>query len=69
MLVLSRQKDEDIEIGGLFSNIPQITIKVVDVKGNKVKLGITAPKPIPVHRSEIADQIRRELASKKPPTE
>lgn len=56
MLVLSRQKDESIMIGD------EVEITVFDVRGNKVRLGITAPKHIPVHRREIYDAIQREKA-------
>jgi len=54
MLVLSRQRDESIMIGD------DVEIIVVDVRGDKVRLGITAPKNIPVHRREIYDAIQRE---------
>jgi carbon storage regulator len=58
MLVLSRQKDESIMIGD------DVEITIVDVRGDKVRLGITAPKSIPVHRREIYDAIQREKAQK-----
>ena len=58
MLVLSRQKDESIMIGD------EVEITIVDVRGDKVRLGITAPKSIPVHRREIYDRIQREKAQK-----
>lgn len=58
MLVLSRQKDESIMIGD------EVEITIVDVRGDKVRLGITAPKTIPVHRREIYDAIQREKAQK-----
>jgi len=54
MLVLSRQRDESIMIGD------DVEIIIVDVRGDKVRLGITAPKNIPVHRREIYDAIQRE---------
>jgi carbon storage regulator len=54
MLVLSRQRDESIMIGD------DVEIIIVDVRGDKVRLGITAPKSIPVHRREIYDAIQRE---------
>jgi carbon storage regulator len=54
MLVLSRQRDETIVIGD------DIEITVVDIRGDKVRLGITAPKEISVHRKEVYDAIRRE---------
>lgn len=58
MLVLSRQKDESIVIGD------DVEITIVDVRGDKVRLGITAPKNIPVHRREVYDAIQREKATK-----
>ena len=58
MLVLSRQRDESIMIGD------DVEITIVDVRGDKVRLGITAPKQIPVHRREIYDAIQREKAEK-----
>lgn len=61
MLVLSRQKDESIVIG----DDGAIEIVIVDVRGDKVRLGITAPKEIPVHRREIYDAIQREKAETK----
>ena len=54
MLVLSRQRDETIMIGD------EIEIKVVGVRGHKVKLGIEAPKQVPVHRREVYERIRKE---------
>jgi carbon storage regulator len=61
MLVLSRQRDESIMIGD------DVEIIIVDVRGDKVRLGITAPKNIPVHRREIYDAIQREKTEKKEP--
>ncbi len=54
MLVLSRQKDESIVIGD------DVEITIVDVRGDKVRLGINAPKHISVHRKEIYEAIQRE---------
>ena len=59
MLVLSRQKDESIMIGD------NVEITIVDVRGDKVRLGITAPKEIPVHRMEVYEAIQRENEEKK----
>jgi len=42
-----------------------VEIIIVDVRGDKVRLGITAPKDIPVHRREIYDAIQREKSQKK----
>lgn len=54
MLVLSRQRDETIMIGD------EIEITIVDIRGDKVRLGINAPRDIQVHRKEVYDAIRRE---------
>ncbi|MFU8828186.1 MAG: carbon storage regulator CsrA [Phycisphaerales bacterium] len=54
MLVLSRQRDETIMIGD------DIEITVVDVRGDKVRLGINAPSRIAVHRKEVYEAIRAE---------
>jgi carbon storage regulator len=59
MLVLSRKKDESIMIGD------EVEITIVDVRGDKVRLGITAPKSIPVHRREVYDAIQREKKAAK----
>lgn len=59
MLVLSRQKDESIIIGD------DIKVTIVDVRGDKVRLGITAPKSISVHRKEVYEAIQREKEQKK----
>ena len=58
MLVLSRQKDESIMIGD------EVEITIVDGRGDKVRLGINAPRSIAVHRREIYDAIQREKAAK-----
>jgi carbon storage regulator len=57
-LVLSRQKDESIIIGD------DVEITIVDVRGDKVRLGINAPRNITVHRKEIYEAIQREKAQK-----
>lgn len=54
MLVLSRQRDETIMIGD------DIEITIVDIRGDKVRLGICAPTRIAVHRKEVYDAIRSE---------
>ncbi len=53
MLVLSRKKNESIVIND------DITIVVVEIRGDKVRLGVEAPKEIPVHRREVFDAIHR----------
>ena len=52
--MLSRQKDQTIMIGD------NIEITVVDVRGDKVRVGISAPAEIPVHRKEVYEAIQRE---------
>ena len=54
MLVLSRQRDESIMIGD------SIVVTIVDIRGDKVRLGINAPTEIPVHRQEVYEAIKRE---------
>ena len=54
MLVLSRHRDESIIIGD------DIVITIVDIRGDKVRLGIDAPQDIPVHRQEVYEAIQRE---------
>jgi carbon storage regulator len=54
MLVLSRHRDESIIIND------NIVVTIVDIRGDKVRLGIQAPSNIPVHRQEIYDAIQRE---------
>lgn len=54
MLVLSRQRDETIMIGD------DISVTIVDIRGEKVRLGIEAPKNVAVHRKEVYDAIKRE---------
>lgn len=61
MLVLSRQRDESIIIGD------DIVVTVVDIRGDKVRLGIQAPIEIPVHRQEVYEAIQKE--NQQPPTE
>ena len=53
MLVLSRKKDESIVINN------DITIVVIEIRGDKVRLGVEAPKEVPVHRREVFDAIVR----------
>ncbi len=54
MLVLSRKKDQTIVIGD------DIHIIVVEIRGDKVRLGIDAPKEVTVHRQEVYDEIKKE---------
>jgi carbon storage regulator len=57
MLVLSRHRDESIIIGD-----NEITITVVEIRGDKVRLGINAPKSTTVHRNEVFEAIQRQKA-------
>ncbi len=54
MLVLSRYKDQSIYIGD------DIVVTIVDVRGDRIRLGIEAPSNVPVHRQEIYEAIKRE---------
>ena len=59
MLVLSRKKNESIVIND------DITIVVVEIRGDKVRLGIEAPKEVPVHRNEVYEAIRRNVQAER----
>jgi carbon storage regulator len=61
MLVLSRKRDERIVIGD------NIVITIVEVRGDKVRLGIEAPSEVPVHRQEVLDAMRRSDTERKAP--
>jgi len=65
MLVLSRHRDESIMIGD------DVVVTIVDIRGDKVRLGIAAPQDIPVHRQEVYEAIKREnqRAGKLEPTD
>ncbi|MFM8397029.1 MAG: carbon storage regulator CsrA [Pirellula sp.] len=54
MLVLSRHRDESIMIGD------DVVVTIVDIRGDKVRLGIEAPNDVPVHRQEVYEAIQRE---------
>lgn len=59
MIVLSRQRDESIIIGD------DVSVTVVDIRGDKVRLGTNAPREISVHRKEIYDLIMQQKKEKK----
>jgi len=61
MLVLSRKKNESIVINN------DITVTVVEIRGDKVRLGIVAPKEVPVHRQEVYDAIHGKEAGETSP--
>lgn len=56
MLVLSRKRDEEIVIG---DGAAQVVVTIVEIRGDKVRLGINAPSDVPVHRREVFEAIRR----------
>jgi carbon storage regulator len=60
MLVLSRKKNESIVINN------DITVTVVEIRGDKVRLGIVAPKEVPVHRQEVYEAIHGKDAAPAP---
>ncbi len=57
MLVLSRKKNESIVING------NVTVTVVEIRGDKVRLGIMAPKEVPVHRQEVWEVIQKDSSA------
>jgi carbon storage regulator len=61
MLVLSRKKNESIVINN------DITVTVVEIRGDKVRLGIVAPKEVPVHRQEVYEAIHGQAAPNSAP--
>lgn len=52
MMVLSRKKGEQVVVGG------QVTVTVLEVQGDRVKLGFAAPAEVPIHRSEVFERLR-----------
>lgn len=62
MLVLSRKKNEQVVIAG------NVVITVVDIRGDKVRLGVEAPADVSVHRKEVYEAIQREMHAHAEPT-
>ena len=60
MLILTRRIGETLNIGD------DIQVAIMGIRGNQVRIGVTAPKEVPVHRSEIYDKIQLEKAGLKP---
>jgi carbon storage regulator len=54
MLVLSRKKGERIVIG----KDGEIVLEIIEIRGDKVRLGVVAPKDVPVHREEVYEQVK-----------
>ena len=59
MLVLSRKVGEKVMLGG------GISVEVIEVRGDKVRLGIVAPRDVPVHRQEVWERIQQEGPKRK----
>jgi carbon storage regulator len=57
MLILTRKSGESLMIGD------EVTVTVLGVKGNQVRVGINAPKAVAVHREEIYERIKREQSA------
>jgi carbon storage regulator len=55
LLILTRRVNESLMIGD------QITVRVLEVKGSQVRLGVNAPKEVPVHRKEVYERVQREM--------
>lgn len=62
MLVLSRKSGESIFVGGGDSGLPLVEFTVIETRGDKVRIGIEAPKNIPINRSEVHEKILEEQA-------
>lgn len=60
MLILTRRPGETVMIGG-----EEVTVTILGVKGNQVRVGIKAPKSVAVHREEIYKRIKREQIGSK----
>jgi carbon storage regulator len=56
LLILTRRVNESLMIGD------QITVTVLEVKGRQVRLGVNAPKEVPVHRKEVYERVQREIS-------
>jgi len=63
MLILTRRVGETLMIGD------EVTVTVLGVKGNQVRIGVNAPRDVPVHREEIYERIKREQANGEGPAE
>jgi len=61
MLILTRRVGETVVIG------TEVTVTVLGVKGNQVRLGVNAPREVAVHREEIFERIKREQGDERPP--
>jgi len=61
MLILTRRVGETVMIGN------EVTVTVLGVKGNQVRIGVNAPKDVAVHREEIYERIKREEDDSRPP--
>jgi carbon storage regulator len=62
MLVMTRKKNESIVVNN------DVVITVIEIRGDKIRLGISCPKDVPVHRSEVFEAIHGKLPNSEPPT-
>jgi carbon storage regulator len=58
MLILTRRSSESVKVGD------DVTIPVLGIRGNAVRIGVTAPRSVPVHREEIYERVKSELAAR-----
>jgi carbon storage regulator len=63
MLILTRRVGESLKVG------EDVTVTVLGIKGNQVRVGIAAPKTVAVHREEIVERIKLEQATEAPPAD
>jgi carbon storage regulator len=63
VLILSRRKNESIVIND------EITITLIEIRGDKVRIGVEAPQSVPVHRREVYDAIKRACSKDNPQNE
>jgi carbon storage regulator len=63
MMVLSRKRDEKIVIGN------DIVVTIVEIRGDRVRLGFEAPREVSIHRQEVFDAIRRQSQQENMPAE
>ena len=60
MLILSRKSNESVVVSQQHGSQPMLTVTVLEINGNKVRLGFEADARVPIHRSEVWERIRNE---------